>query len=106
MTHRARWRERLSDRGSVEELRKKLRPIFKLEREEKAVFPTEFTPALSELGVYRKKVQTLKARVAALGDLPAPRGIKRIDTGLRHMTSRINRIRPNDTGRKSWKEID
>ncbi|XP_074000071.1 uncharacterized protein [Rhodnius prolixus] len=97
---------RLSDGGSVEELRKKLRPILKLEREGKAVFPTEFTSTLSELGVCREKVQTLKARVAALGDLPAPGDIKRIDTGLQHVTSRINRIRPMDTDKESWKERD
>lgn len=84
----------LAEDASVDEMRRKLRPRIRLEREGKASLPLVETTSPKELEVCQIKVDNLEAKITALEATSTEGELRKIDTGLQHVTNRINRVRP------------
>ncbi|CAH1393108.1 unnamed protein product [Nezara viridula] len=90
--------------NTVDEMRKKLRTILKLETTGKYVPPVVELPSASELLVCEEKLTIIGKKIFSISPTSSADEIDKIDTGLLHLINRLNQITTTDAteiGKKS-----
>lgn len=92
----------LTAESTVDEMRRKIRPLLRLEREGKAMLPVYETSTAEDLDICKGKINALEALITELDETASEHELRKIDTGLQHVTNRVNRVRPEDSNTEAW----